>query len=174
MIKRILIVALVLLGMSRLTDAQIIRTRLDGVAGLGYPECTHLGARYQYNDVAQLGFYYGSNMSLSNTPVETWNLDHMYHFGKHSYQSNRPVWYARAGYTYSIHTQVDGARYFSYGELTAGRDVQLNNHFGFNLDLGLLCQFRERRTFTDPHLDNLYDIALYWKPTCRIQLYYSF
>jgi hypothetical protein len=155
------------------SNAQIIKTRLDFVGGLAYPEYLHVGARYRYADVAQVGFYYGGDMGLKPNIIRTWTADHMYHFGKHSYTSNRPVWYARQGFTYSVHTAVDFIYRYSYINLSVGREFGITDWLGFNADMGLLAQIRERKDFRGVDAPSLYNTKWDWGPILRLQVFIS-
>jgi len=152
------------------SSGQLLKTRLDFVGGIGYPEYMHIGMRYQYSKVAQFGFYYGGDLGLDNAIIRTWNFDHMYSFGKHSYFSNRPVWYARQGFTYSIHTTADRIYKYSYINLSAGRDFNFNSLIAINADMGWILQIREKREFKDPSLDPWYRNEWIWKALIRVQL----
>ena len=80
-------------------SGQIIKTRLDFVGGISAREYLHGGIRYQYTDITQFGAYYGGDVGVYSEIISTWSLDHMIHFGKLGFYTNRPVWYARQGFT---------------------------------------------------------------------------
>ena len=172
--KKNILAIIFLFFISITASGQWIKTRLDFLGGIGYPEYIHGGLRYQYSQVAQLGFYYGGDiLGFSSAIIRTWNFDHMYHFGKHSYFSNRPVWYARQGFTYSIHTTADRIYKYSYINLSAGRDFNINSFISINADMGWIWQVREKREFKDPSLDAWYRNEWIWKPLLRVQLCFS-
>ena len=172
--KKNLLTIILLIFISYAVSGQWLKTRLDFTGGIGYPEYIHGGLRYQYSQSAQLGFYYGGDIGLSsNAIIRTWNIDHMYHFGKHSYFSNRPVWYARQGYTYSIHTTADRIYKYSYINLSAGRDFNISSLISINANMGWIWQVREKREFKDPSLDAWYRNEWIWKPLLRVQLCFS-
>lgn len=151
-------------------SAQIIKTKLDIVGGIGFPEYIHGGIRYQYINSAQLGIYYGGDLGLDPAIIRTLNFDHQFHFGKYSHLSNRPVWYARQGFTHSNHTSADRIYKYSYINLAAGHDFNINKLIAINADIGWIWQVREKREFKDPSLDAWYRIDWIWKPLIRIQL----
>jgi hypothetical protein len=167
-----LILLLVLLFSTR-NYAQIIRTRLDFVGGFSYPEYVHAGIRYQYIDVAQIGFYYGGDMGIKPEIIRTWTGDHFFHFGKHSYTSNRPVWFARQGFTYSIHTTSDIIYKYSYFDLSAGREFGITDWFGFNAEIGFIGQFREKDVFRDSNAQPGYRTKWEWLPLLGFQVFIS-
>lgn len=154
-------------------DAQIIKTKLDFVGGLSYPEFLHGGIRYQYSDIAQAGFFYGGDMGINPAIIRTWTADNMIHFGNISYHSNRPVWYARQGFTYAMHTEEDKIYKYSLINMGLGRDIQLNNIIGFNTDMGFILQVREKMDFKDASVDSWYKTKWIWKYLFRFQLYIS-
>lgn len=126
-------------------NAQIISSKLDAVTGISAREYIHVGLRYQYSDVTQLGLAIGGDMEIRSEKITTYSLDHMVHFGQLSYYSNRPVWYARQGFTYSINVIGDDfIKKYSYLNLSLGREFPVNNWLGFNADIGFIWQFNEK------------------------------
>ena len=89
-------------------QSQIIKSKLDVVGGISAREFIHGGLRYQYTEITQLGFYVGNDLEIRNDENNTtYCIDHMVHFGNHSYRTNRPAWYARQGYTLSKNVYGD-------------------------------------------------------------------
>lgn len=154
--------------------AQIIRTKLDIPAGFSFREYLHVGIRYQYTEITQLGLFIGVDGGLFPEIVNTYSIDHMIHFGNVSFLSNKPVWYARQGFTYKISEESDRYHKFSYINFALGRDFPVNNWFGVNADIGFIFQVREKLEYKQPNLDPWYRTNWYWLPLFRIQLYYSF
>ncbi len=152
---------------------QIIKTRLDFVGGVSAREYLHGGIRYQYTDITQFGVYYGGDLGVYPEIVTTWCFDHMIHFGKHGFYSNRPAWYARQGYTHKKSIAADRTYNFSYINIAAGREFGINNWLGINADLGLIMQVRERMEWKDAGLDDIYDSQWYWLALFRIQVFVS-
>lgn len=155
-------------------NAQIIRTKLDIAAGFSFREYLHAGIRYQYTDITQLGIFAGVDGGLYPEIVNTYSIDHHIHFGKTSFISNRPVWYARQGFTYKTSKEHDRTYKFSYINIALGRDFAINNWFGVNADIGVILQVREKMEYKDSSLESLYRTNWYWLPLFRMQLYYSF
>ena len=151
-------------------SAQLLKTKLDFIGGIGYPEFFHAGLRYQYTDISQIGVYYGGDMGIRTSVIRTWNADHLYHFGKFSYHSNRPVWYARQGFTYSIHTTADRYYKYSYINLSGGREFNIKSWIGINADMGWIWQIREKTQYKDPSLDPRYRSKWVWLPLIRLQV----
>ena len=114
--------------------SQIIRSKLDFIGGIGYPEFIHGGLRYQYTDITQFGLYYGGDMGIKPEIIRTWSADNFIHFGKHSYTPNRPVWYTRQGFTYSIYTTADRIFRYSFVDLAAGRERRRKALVGLGRD----------------------------------------
>lgn len=157
------------------SHAQIIKSKLDIVGGISAREFAHIGARYQYGEIAQLGVYVGNDMELNaNEAIRTFCIDNMIHFGKLNFYSNRSVWYARQGYTF-LKNRIDAkeTRKYSYIDLALGREFPFNDWLGLNIDLGLVVQFREYKEKTPP-IDTPLNTNLRSLPLARIQLYYSF
>jgi hypothetical protein len=171
--KNLILICTLFVLFSSLTRAQIIKTKLDFIGGIGYPEFVHAGIRYQYIDVGQLGFYYGGDMGLNPEVIRTWTIDNFFHFGKLSYTTNRPAWYARQGFTYSIHTEEEFIYKYSYIDLTAGREFGVTDWFGFNIDMGFLGQFREKKEFRNQNEDPEYRTKWDWNPIIRFQIFFS-
>jgi hypothetical protein len=171
-----LICMISLIYTSLCTNGQIIKTKLDLVAGISAREFIHGGLRYQYTDITQLGIYYGVGLgSDPSTSVRTYSADNMIHFGKQSYHSNRPVWYARQGFTYDINKENDRIkkREFSYIDIALGREFNIKDWLGVNIDMGLIMQIREKRELKDPGSDPIYDNSIYWLPLARVQVFFS-
>lgn len=156
------------------SNAQIIKTKLDIPVGFSFREYFHAGIRYQYADIAQLGIFIGTDGGIYPEIVNTYSVDNLIHFGGTSFISNRPVWYARQGFTYKVSEEADRTYKFSYINLAMGRDFAVNNWFGVNIDMGLILQVREKMDYKDPNLESYYGTHWYWLPLFRIQLYYSF
>jgi hypothetical protein len=176
MIRRILLLPFFLLlflpGFQQ-ADAQILKTRLDVVGGLGYIEYAHVGLRYQYGECSQVGLYYGGDMGFKPEIITNWTLEHMYHFGKNNYFSNRPVWYTRQSLNYTRIIDFGTLYKIAYLQLSMGYDFPLNNRLGINFDMGLNCKMREKSEVMDAdgsvHIDPRWDVLV----LARLQLYVS-
>jgi hypothetical protein len=166
---------LILIFLSHCINGQIIKTKLDIVGGYSYPEYVHCGLRYQYTDITQFGFYIGANVNRANDIIHTYSVDNLIHFGKHSYYSNRPLWYARQGFIYNIRSEVDKKRKYSYSllNISLGREFPINDWLGINLDAGLLMQVREKIEYKTPDLETEYDTGLKFLPSLRLQIFFS-
>lgn len=155
-------------------NGQIIKSRLDVVAGISAREYAHAGLRYQYSDFTQLGFYIGSDLELKpNEHITTFCIDHQIHFGELSFYSNRPVWYNRLGYTL-LKNEIGDFKLnkFSYFNMAIGREIAFNDRLGINLDGGIILQFR--RNQVKPKTETPFDTRLSLFPLARFQLFYSF
>ncbi len=173
MMKRSVLPLLLLILLFTNASSQIIRSKLDFVGGIAYPEYIHGGLRYQYSDITQLGVYYGGDMGIKPEIIRTWTGDNFIHFGKHAYTPNRPVWYARQGFTYSIHTTADQIFRYSFIDVAAGREFGFNNWIGINADMGLLARVREKIEYKDGRSDPSYLTSWEWKPLLRFQIFIS-
>jgi hypothetical protein len=154
-------------------NGQIIKTKLDIVGGVSYPEFFHAGLRYQYTSMTQFGIYVGENVNKSEANIFTCSIDNMIHFGKHSYHSNRPVWFARQGFNYDIVSEVDKKRKYSYVNISFGRDFPINDWLGINLDAGLLMQVREKTEYKMPGLETDTETGIKFLPSVRLQVFFS-
>lgn len=156
-------------------NAQIIRSKLDIAGGISAREYIHIGPRYQYTEYTQIAFYIGGDLEIQpNETITTYCIDHQIHFGKHSFTSNRPYWYARQGYTL-LNNQTGNQKTmkYSYLNFALGREIAFNDRLGVNFDLGLIWQFR-KKTIEEPPLDAPLDLTWYTHPLARVQLFYSF
>lgn len=169
-IYRLFIVFLVLSFPAR---AQVFKTKLDFVGGISAREYTHAGVRYQYTDFTQLGLYYGGDMGIKPEIIRTWCFDHMIHFGKNSYYTNRPAWYARQGFTYSINDATDRIYNYSYINMSAGREFGINNWLGVNLDMGFILQIMERTDYKAEGYPDRFRNSWFWLPLLRAQIFIS-
>ncbi len=117
-------------------NAQIIKTRLDIVGGGGYLDYFHVGPRYQYTDITQIGIFYGGGIGFTKNPTETITLSHMLHFGDNSFYSNRPQWYSRQGFIYRKVIKSDSEETIQLLNLGIGREIGFANWLGINIDAG--------------------------------------
>ena len=83
--RSIKLAILFLIAGSLYLDAQIIRTKLDVVAGFSFREYLHAGLRYQYTDITQLGLFIGTDGGIYPEIANTYSIDHLIHFGKTSF-----------------------------------------------------------------------------------------
>ncbi len=152
---------------------QIIKSKLDLVAGISAREYLHAGLRYQYTEITQIGVNIGSDLEfVNNEDITTFNIDHMLHFGKHNYYSNRPVWYYRMGYTL-INNKIGDYSNINYHYLNmgVGREIAFSDRLGVNFDLGFNWQFRKYTK--KPSLETPINNRLYTIPMARMQLFFS-
>lgn len=173
--KRIIlkVTLLLLLLLPGISFGQIIKTKLDIVGGASAREYFHGGLRYQYSDITQIGFYYGGDLGIYSETINTYAADHMIHFGKHSFYSNRPVWYARQGFTFVKAKESDRTRKYSYVNLSLGRDFAVSDWLGFNADIGMIIQMREKTEWEDSNKDTEIISKIQWMPLLRLQFYIS-
>lgn len=164
-----------LLVFSLTLNAQIIKSKLDVVGGISAREYIHGGIRYQYTDITQLGIYIGNDLELQPTEnIATFSIDHMIHFGSLSFYSNRPVWYARQGFTHlKNHLGDHKTRKYSYINFSAGRELTFNDRLGVNADLGFIWQVREYREVDSP-LEAPVNTNFRLFPLARVQIFLSF
>ncbi len=157
-------------------EGQIFNSRLDLAAGVGVRDYLHGGARYQYYDFAQIGFYVGNDWEIhSEENITTFSFDHLLHFGHTSLITERPYWYIRTGYTFSRNElSEDELRKYSYMNLGVGRELPVNDFFGLNLDLGLIWQFREYIENKNIPLETPLNNYWYVFPMARLQFFISF
>lgn len=162
-----------LLLLSQLAGAQIIKSKLDVIAGLSVREFAHIGLKYQYTEITQLSFTVGSDLEMkTDENITTFGLDHQIHFGKHSYYSNRPVWYNRHGFTLLSNSIGDYKQVnYSYFNLGIGREIAFNDRLGVNIDLGLAVQFRKHQL--KPSIETPLDTRIFSFPLARIQFFLS-
>ena len=161
------------IGFATDARAQWIKTRLDFVGGIAYPEYLHGGIRYQYAAKSQAGIYYGGDMGIQNEYINTWTLSHMYHFGNNNFYSNRPVWYLRQGITYAKLIDTYYLYRDFYLELSAGYEFPLNNRIGINFDLGMNIKIYETMQDKEQTVEPTIDPRWYPGFLARFQIYVS-
>ena len=171
--KTLLFSILCSLFISGFQDAhsQIIKTRLDIVGGLAFVEYAHAGLRYQYGPSSQVGLYYGGDLNIKPEIITNWTAEHVYHFGKNNFYSNRPVWYTRQGFTISKQLESGSTYKIGYLQLSIGYEFPLTNHLGLNFDMGLNCKVRQKTVESSGTVR--VDPSWYLLPLARLQLYVS-
>lgn len=171
--KRLQLVTIFIVVISFSLNAQIIKSKLDVMAGYGVWEFAHLGLRYQYYDRTQIGVSFGSDLGTKEgETIKTFAVDHFIHFGQNSFNTNRPVWYARQGVTFLSNTfDVNTSNKKTYLALSVGREFGINNWLGFNADLGLNWLFREK---VEENSTTQVKTPYIWNPLARIQIFISF
>jgi hypothetical protein len=170
--KKLMTCVLVFFTLQTISLGQVIRTKLDLVGGVSAREYAHAGLRYQYTDITQIGLYYGGDMGLYPEIINTYAIDHMIHFGKNSFHTNRPVWYARQGFTLLKSKESDRTIKYSYVNLALGRDFGINDWLGFNVDLGIIMQVN-KKTELESSGESKNDRTVQWMPLLRVQFYIS-
>ena len=154
--------------------AQVIKSKLDVVCGASAREYYHLGLRYQYIDNFQLGLYYGNSLGINSKTIYTYSINNLIHFGEHSFYSNRSVWYARQGYTYAIKEEGTETTYFSFINIALGREFNVSEKVGFNVDGGLIIQTSEKTEWSSSITPTKKNKTWFYLPLVRVQVYYSF
>lgn len=112
--------------------------KLSLIAGAGFPELYHVGARYQIKQ-SQIGI----SLGLASHSATTLTADYFYHYSKESTLSSRMVWYMRWNYTLLkekdeyeiIKTHTLGMRIC--------REFNITTSFGIGLDAGLVFRLYE-------------------------------
>jgi hypothetical protein len=155
------------------SSGQLIKTRLDLIGGVAYPEFVHGGLRYQYYQRGQIELSYGGDMEFKPEIIRTYALNHMFHFGKKNFYSNRPAWYSRQGFTYITKTDESMVYKQSFLTLSLGYDFPINNWFGVNADMGLSSRIYQVEGFKDTGDPLQIDPRWYPGFTARIQIYFS-
>lgn len=173
MIRKLLLIIAVTLSVG--LNAQIIQSRLDIVGGISAREYVHGGIRYQYTEITQLGLYVGNDLEIRTSEnITTFSVDHMIHFGELNFNTNRPEWYARQGYTFSKnHLGDHQTRKYSYLNFSAGRELAFNDWLGVNADLGFVWQIREKIE-ENPPLEAPINTNFRLYPLARVQVFLSF
>ena len=170
--KKIL-VTLIISSVFGVTQAQIIKSKLDVVAGYGVWEFAHLGLRYQYYDQTQIEIDFGGDLGArEGETIKTFGFNHFVHFGKNSFYTNRPAWFARQGITYMSNTiDANTSNKKTYLALSAGREFGINDWLGVSADLGFNWLFREKE---EKNQTEVIRTPFAWMPLARIQVFVSF
>lgn len=110
--------------------------RINLAAGIGFPELTNVGVRFQTRqDTRQIG------LSLGYAAWHKFALsgDMFFHFGGNSMFSERKPWYVRGGMTalYLGTVEEDITEWAAVFNLRLGRDINFSKKIGLNLDAGI-------------------------------------
>jgi len=103
--------------------------------GLGIPEQFVLGIRFQFDRVQ-----FGVGIGGGDKYTYTLSSDVSYHFGGSSQKSDRRPWYIKGGLSKWIDRSKDTDR-FNYPlgiYFRLGRDINLCNKVGLNIELGMI------------------------------------
>ncbi|MBL0084376.1 MAG: hypothetical protein IPP37_18960 [Saprospiraceae bacterium] len=119
--------------------------KLSLVAGAGFPELFHLGARYQIKQ-SQVGI----SLGLASHSATTFTADYFYHYSKESSLSSRKVWYMRWNYTLLKEKDEYEIIKTSTLGMRIGREFNITKSFGIGLDAGLVFRLYEDTTLIKP------------------------
>lgn len=145
------------------------------IAGAGFAELIHVGARYQ-QEQAQ----WDASIGFAGHSLTSYNADILFHFGKESSLSSRKPWYVRWNFTYlkekteyeKINTSTLGAR--------IGREFNISQNFGIDLDAGFIFRIDEDKTQIKPRPSSGWNLDLdlgvfnYLLPAVGINAFYKF
>lgn len=146
--------------------------KVNIIAGIGFPELIHVGARYQSGQ-SQLG----GSIGYGDNSVYAFTGDYLYHFGKMSELSTRKKWYGRLGLSYLraedeydifktlvLHTRI-------------GKELNISRVLGFGVDAGLAFRIFEEETEikSGPGWDINFDFGIleYVFPTLGLHIFYK-
>ncbi len=156
------------------SHAQLIKSKLDVVGGASAREYYHLGIRYQYAENFQLGLYCGSSLGINSKTITTYSVNNLFHFGSNSFYSNRLVWYGRLGFTYAKDHMGNELHSYSFINMGLGREFNISEKVGFNVDGGLIIQTREKTEWSSGLTPIKVNKTWFYLPLVRAQVYFSF
>ncbi len=110
--------------------------------GAGFPELFNLGLSYKTN---QVNFGLSTGWSTSGA-LRSYSGDLMIPLSNDSLRSNKNFWYTRWNFTsikYTDEYEITKTDVFSS---RIGREFNISNYFGIDLDLGLALKLSERTT----------------------------
>ncbi|NTW24993.1 MAG: hypothetical protein HGA37_09855 [Lentimicrobium sp.] len=135
-------------------------------AGVGMPELINIGLRYQL-DQCQIG------LSLGLLPDDFSVCgDVYYHFAGLSEFSCRRPWYGRIGLNYLREDTDYYIDKYLYLNIRLGRDFNISNKFGIELEGGVLIQIRNEVIMKKPSSNWLLDLEFPVLPSPGIGLFY--
>ena len=141
-------------------------------AGFGIPELLNIGVRYQSNQT-QIGLSVGLIPLGSNENIISILGDVRYHFGGFSELSSRRPWYGRIGLNYLRDETGSNIDKYLYLNTRIGRDFNISNKIGIEIDVGAGFQLSHERIRKKPPgwLSNI-DIKVPVIPSIGIGLFY--
>ena len=125
------------------------------IAGAGFPEMIHVGARYQVEQGQ-----WGASVGFARNSLTSYKADVLFHFGKASTLSSRKPWYVKWNFSYvkekneyeKINTSLFGGR--------IGREFNISQNFGIALDGGFIFRLDEDITQIKPRPASSWNIDL--------------
>ena len=145
--------------------------KLNISAGIGIPEMTNIGLKYQFEPM-QFGFSLGL-LPLSNETLFTLSGDIYYHFAGTSALSDRRPWFGRIGLAY-LRDETD--RYidkYLYLNARIGRDFNFLEKVGLAIDAGVGFELYNEETDKQPgNSDFSFNLEFPVIPSLGIALFY--
>lgn len=116
----------------------VAQKEIDLTAGVGLPEFLNVGIKGQLKQIA-LGISVGTVPVLEvDEKILSVCCDFFYHFGKVPELSQRRIWHGRVGMNYLSDKINEREDRYTYLNLRIGRDLNLSQKFGFQIDGGIL------------------------------------
>jgi hypothetical protein len=116
----------------------VAQKEINLTAGVGFPEFLNIGIKGQLKQIA-LGISVGTVPVLEvDEKILSVCGDLFYHYGKIPELSQRRVWYGRVGMNYLSDKISERKDRYTYLNLRVGRDLNLSEKFGFQIDGGIL------------------------------------
>ena len=123
------------------------QNQVDIIGGIGVPELINIGANVQF-DQTQIGLKIGS--FPSDESLFSFSADFYYHFAGTSELSSRRPWYMRAGLNYLRNETKTRVEKYSYLNLRIGREFNISNKIGIDVDAGIVFQISYSVTEKEP------------------------
>ena len=144
-IYKLMMITMCLLAFSLLCISQ---KRVNVTLGIGMPELLNIGVRYQANQT-QLGLSVGS-LPLKDETIISISAETYYHFAGRSQLSTRWPWYVRFGMNYLRNETKTVLDKYLYANLRVGRDFNISEEIGINIDIGLTIEVIWDMTIKEP------------------------
>lgn len=170
MTKRLLIIL-----WASLVSAQalVAQNKFSATTGFGFPELLHAGVRYEFGQY-QLGGTLGMSpiSDDKHENMQSVSASFYYHFGGFSELSELKPWYVKTGSSYFWGETTDEVYKNVLADLRAGRQFNITENLGIELNLGItLLLYEDVERASPPFLDKQ-DWSMF--PATGIGLYYRF
>ncbi len=141
-------------------------------SGFGVPEFLNLGVKYEHDEV-QFGICVGGMKMSDGESLFSVSSDLYWHFGGDSELTTTLPWYGRMGVVYSRDENDAAIHKYLYLTFRVGRDFNISENFGIQLDGGVGLQLHEREIEKAGSFFSV-DIEIPFIPCIGLGLFYRF
>ena len=156
----IIFLFLALNSFSFLGNNQIIAQEVFSItAGLGFPECHHLGFR-AYIDQLQIGVGIGTNLNEDGENSIIYSTDVLGHFGKLTDWSDKRPWYVRCGLNFYRTESSSSINTWTLFNFRIGRELWVSKKLSFGIDAGFIIEVHHKKVRKTPTRSSIFDINI--------------